>query len=201
MGKIAYRRHLQWLEDVLFAEGVFSFCRDIEADISHYDYQGNPENLIGEPAIAAVVTSWEDGWVLQRILRTMHHEVISTFGEDVSISNQTWHYFLAYVAMGKISSELPNRFFLSTEIKNSKGQGRRVEHPFPHLEFDIRITTIKHTASLAELKEIRSQIAQVLREVNGRSRYLQIKCAETAYTQSKFGFQGDPELHYEPLEF
>lgn len=198
VGKLATRQQLIWLENLLAESNIFSFCRDIESDIVRFNYTGDPEQLIGEPCIAAVVASWEDAGRMQKILRQHSEQVFNMFGSDVTITHQFWPYFLNYLELSRISFDVPDRFFLSTQIINQ--DDLIVELPYRHFEFDLKITTIKASATLEEINSIRQEIASLLSDLNLRSRYLKIGAVATGYAQSKFIFSGQQEPTYLPLE-
>jgi len=198
MGKMASRQALIWLENLLADAGVYSLCRDSEADILRFNYTGDPEQLIGEPSLVAVVSSWEDAGRLQKIVRQNSEEMKRHFGDDYTITHQFFPYFLSYLEMGRISSELTDRFFLSTKIVNHDDP-ELVELPYRHLEFDLKVTMIKARASMAEINQMREQIAALLADLNLRSRYLRIGEVVAGYAQSKFIFTGQPDPEYHPL--
>lgn len=198
MRKVIDRASLNWLEDVLAAEKVFCFCRDPELDMLRYAYHGDPENFIGDPTITAVVTSWEDAGRLNEVLRKNRSEIVRLFGQDVEIGHQFWPYFLCYLDMARISSDLPNKFFLSTKIINPPDV---IQEPMPHLEYDLQITMIKETASVDEINSKREEIAKIIRELNERSRYIRIGEVVVGYARSKFILAGDPATDFHPLVY
>lgn len=196
MSKAISQKDLHWLEDVLATSGIFCFCRDTELDVIRYNYRTEQEELEGNPAITAVVTSWEDAGLMQQILRKNRDEIIGKFGNDVVIRHQFWPYFLSYLEMGRISSDLPERFFISTTIKGPTEVGA----PYRYLAFDLEMVLVKGVATTEEKSEMRSKISQHINELNQRSRYLRIKSVKTGYARSKFVFSGEPEITYEPLD-
>jgi hypothetical protein len=198
MRNIVDRTSLIWLEDTLAAAGIFSFCRDSELDMIRYGYQGDLESLVGDPTITAVVTSWEDAGKMNSVLRRNHAEIVRLFGQDVGIGHEFWPYFLCYLDMGRISSDLPNNFFLSTKIINPPHE---VEEPILHLEYDLQITIIKEIASPEEIYKKREDIAEIIRELNARSRYIKIGQVSVGYARSKIILKGQDETEFHPLVY
>lgn len=186
---------LTWIEDILAVAGVYSICRDAEYDILNKGYRGDPDQLIGDPCLVAVLHSYEDIGRMHRVLRDNFDELRRRLGPDYMIGHEFWNYFLIYQEFARISFDSNNEFFLSVNITNSRDP-RRIDAPTVHLSFDLRITMIRAQATAAEIETKRQEVRTLVNNLNQRSRFLKIGSVATSYVTTKFIAPGTPEPEF-----
>lgn len=193
MSTFARVEDLHWLEDMLLREGVYSLCRDVEADILRYRYRGDPEQLIGDPALAIVISSLDEIPLVHRVLRRNSEELRRKFGQDVVAAHEAWPFFFIYLELNRISTDHPESFFLSTKIVSSEVVAGT------HRVFDIQITLINSLGTPALIQQKRNEIRTLLNSFNERSRYLKVRNVETTFRTSKFGRAGEAPPVFDAL--
>jgi len=182
-------KSLSYLEDLLYANGVPSFCyldKIQQSEVADTFYQCRIQIVLPSDKYIPSVN---------KILKNNQQDVTSWFGFEHQIAPQFLVYYISYLYIGSYAKN-GTGFFVSTVFENIKTAQPQKRNGTSILLLNLRITIIKEEETSKTRESVKDDILQLLRKFNDKSRYIKFEDIKFGQARSRTDF----EVNYENVK-
>lgn len=186
---------LRKLEDLLYTQGIQTFCRYAGSNEWKSDFNEELEN--SDPKIEIVVSNFDQAGPM-RVLQEEKKKLSDWFGDKYIGRLRTATYYFSYRLFGSISS-IDGGYFLSTTVVNSKTPNIIQIGDLLLANLNLNIVAISNNNTTLSKDDCISSVKNKAQEFNDTSRYIKIGLLQVAFTESRFVRRNDPPLSFEEI--